>query len=1752
MSERYRRPDFRRPRGYNDRHRTISSGSRQTHRAGDSRSRDRRINEPRRSETGGQYTPRANTTSGSPRSHHGHSDSSRRHSHERSDRKEEHKREFSKDKTSAREHKARDERNDTKSERQTIKNSANHSKSRKENTRAGTSDTRSRDKYVDTKTERKTDKSVNEIKPKIEKQIVRKSSSAKRSENIASDKEKFLNVTKDTPAKDQRKGDTTLTSKKTESHGSQSHNVRKSKEKKTNERNMASHRSERPEKSIPVNTLRETSHKRSEMESKQTSRNYPRARIQGCGGFSNRALQRPFGNRNIRTFGGRNTRTLTRRSATNRRFEQSETNRGRSGERREPGFINHAEQQERYHEENDLRDRFSKPLNEFHGKDRGETEVFDSRFYDERERHNESFDKQRLSHRVDINHRQESSFHRELRQEGSFDRERKQEGSYDRERRREGSYDREKRQECSYDRERRQDASYDRAQRPDAMYDREQHQGANYDREHRHDADYDKNRWSSSYAEPSTSREDKPEYRVPQDYYETSLKFDGRHENRDRSYDRSRHEHDGQFELARTGLDSDRHLDERDNAIEQDYNRRYDETGYERSSDLRGRGDVDFQASERHEYELNRNDHGLNNESRQEQKGNFRQWQTGYSARRSVNVKSRSQQHYRNTKRKLLTSRFHTLNRNKYNDKYHKRPLAAHKSEGESKMKSEGTRHERKQTDRPKANPQVDRGASGCLLKEDRPYKERQNEGFVVHMDPPLKQNMKRENETEGIDIDTVQQPMIIIPNQDGRQTLDQFGNIINLPDVGQGGLAPIPIQNSNGQEMLFIPFGGNTVLPENIVPVQQAGFPVGFVPQLIPSDQLQRNVTASENDFDENEIDTNAKNENTKHSTKKTLTSEQRAKIRTKLKMRRKENLVKEVEKKVLENLDKKSIDGTLKSSTQEKGAKSGTPKKITKKDAKGQNIYEDVSDLDDVSDLEDVSDEEVEENLSDWEKVSVDEIELDANERRPKFRKQNEPRTLIQHSITRRKLNVRRGPVHTLIQSNIENNKGTEQTRRNDKLKYRQAQLLSDIATVSNPVRIDAREKVISSKIQTGMHSDHIKMEHEKSTTADKRVFKAYTAKRISEELKRIEIENRMKSLQEQRTLTVKDRKSNVDDYKRSNIREQRPISPLQVTVRNNLYEKKENVREYHSDGANEFDESDHNRRDGGQFDKAEKYDSKHDRNLPRQKLSGNRGFSTDNRMGEEITIENNTHTDKRIIREKTLSGHSNVNIIRKGDFPVSGKQNNNNEVESGFSQKNDRHDLNKKNTWRQDSGRNEDRSRKVPFNERDTGNKFDQKKDKSIHSVNRNERNRNSSGKDECNQRSETIRKNSKEHREPPPRYRGDRKTPPRYRENRSREAERAEQYSKKTESWSHQKQRYDRRDDRGPARSDYDEQERKRDFRKTDDEDLREGISSVKKMRNVENENDFGKKFNRKDHSLESKVETLVDMNNATVAEQQGNRGENFDPSLPPVQTMPAMTAPPAPPLPDMSLPPPQLMRTQYVPSSQVVIQTPPLLGQPTQIQNVQQPQIIGLQQSQPIQTLQNTPNLQQQTLSFQPQSVGMQHSFQQQALSQQSNLGILQQQSSNQPIQFQNSDLSQQTQQRSYQIVIDHSQPLIHQLGQQQNVSSQQPQQMQPQIIHTNVQQSQTGSVSSQLQNLNQLSGSVGNQQRQQGQIVTNQNPFQNVQQTLNTLGITQGAGMQARIVSVGQGQNIIQGQVGGQTQQRGYLVPTSFSGNPQG
>lgn len=1136
---------------------------------------------------------------------------------------------------------------------------------------------------------------------------------------------------------------------------------------------------------------------------------------------------------------------------------------------------------------------------------------------------------------------------------------------------------------------------------------------------------------------------------------------------------------------------------------------------------------------------------------------------------RRQNLLSKNLQHYRNTKRKIITNRFRkpyrtrnvistisrkTIDKDDRNESRYQQKSAESGKKGGLKSTSD----DGQQLDRPKLKPHIDRGASGCLLKEDRPYEERQNEGFIVHMDPPFKRAAATARETKrDKNVEAFRQPMIFIPNQDiqhgSRQTLDQFGNIINLHEVPQGGLTPMAIQTSSGQEMIFIPFGGNTVLPENIIPIQQGNFPIGFVPQFIPPNHIQSTSADIPGTSTNMKETSKAKAENEKAPNKKPLSSEQRAKMRSKLMQRRKQNLVKEVEKKVLENLDRKSMDdkmkGTKQSESREKENTWVSPEKIAKKDPLGQNIYDDVSDLEDVS-------EDENEHLSDWENVSVDEIELDANERRPKFRKQNEPRVFIQHSLIKRKLHVRRAPAQTFGKSKSNTETGQEQGKENTDCKKPRMHG-EDRANISQN-KISVKENQ-AYNIKTGMYGDEISGVNESNASSDKHVFKAYTASRVSGEIKRIDLEERLQS----KTIPpVKDRISNNEDRRTSGLHEPRAMSPLQVTVKNNLYERKENEREIRSHKINEFREEKLERQDKDLWKRASNRRNILDRDIKRHAVSGNKSSMIIPRRENE-RFEITTGSDTRIIQERGQSDQFDITSQREDNLTNRGRKEEENEQS---------HKVIQRGAWNWESKRTKEGSRDGSYKNKSMENKYNQRSAQTFNPAQKGERYRNT-GTDELFKRDEMVEIDISRQRNDGTRalrqdeglrnkigredfHRNYRKPVAGFKITKDESVGtklgpgRAESYLKGRDGTAQrhrQEERFNSRDDFSHTTNRHSEHRLKRGLSKPQNKDKNDENISRRQMINFDAEQEFENEMaNRgREGSFDDRVESVFSGSDDLPYSQQGSSKDKFDPSLPTLQNVPSVNTAPVSLLPDMSLPPPQMMGTRFMSTSQVMIQNPPLLGQSSQVQNIQQPQMIELHQSQPLHSLQNSQNIQHQTLTFQPQSAGHQQSFQQQT-SQQSNLGLIQQQPSNRQIQFQSH--SQQPQQRSYPVLIDNNQPLAQQLslGQQQNISSQQQQPIQ-QILHSNVQSSQPGcavSYSSQLPNLNQPV-STASPQQQQSRDVMRQNPFQNVQQTLRTLGLNQELGMPARIVGIGQRQN-----VGGQAQ--GFLVPASFSGSLQG
>ena len=1130
---------------------------------------------------------------------------------------------------------------------------------------------------------------------------------------------------------------------------------------------------------------------------------------------------------------------------------------------------------------------------------------------------------------------------------------------------------------------------------------------------------------------------------------------------------------------------------------------------------------------------------------------------------------SNSQQYYRNAKRKIVRGagkwgnktqrQFSSVNqhgnaRNRSQSQLNKRASIKQSSTVSDKRSTERTEEaiSNSQTtqlpERPKANPTVDRGASGCILKEDRPYEERQNEGFQIHMDPPLKKETASENrQKDDKSTDPLQQSVIFIPNQDfqqgARQAIDQFGNVVQLPEAPQGGLAPVPIRSHDGQEMIFIPFGSNAGLPENIVPVQQSNFPFGFLPQLVPADPMAQHQKEPMTKQQEDKSGKTTKSDDNKATNRKPLTSEQRARMRSKLMARRKQNLVKEVEKKVIENfLDRSnSIDSKSKISKDSSSRKSKrqsslknvgfSPSKTAKKDTKA-DIYEDVSDL------EDVSEDEIEQ-LSDWENVSVDEIELDANERRPKFRKQNEPRTFIQHSATKRKLNVRRAQAQAFKQSEGESNPGqvyrAQPTEKTDMHSQR------DHDTNVNTENAIPSNKSIS-KAYPDMYSDRVtEIKNKRDTQSDTRVYKAYTASRISEELKRVEIEGRlnrkeqaMSPLQNRKDRhPVQDRKTRNDSQRRRNIYESRPISPLQVTVKNNLYEKKDQSKEC------EY-EHDEEGTPGDSQIKRDRVEHASHRGEPGLNLDNRFGKSrhnvTDIKQVDRNRFGNNSDSDRRIIREKDQGQSYDQNErqdISKQETFFRKMGNEETELDNNEYKKypivREQEKLNERETY---SGmrRNIESTNAVPARTGGKGDNTEMERKNTFYHSGQDERTNYRTRTGHGYKPAQKYREGRRDNEDKPFSKREEPKRPESYREGNERPIKRFK--SKENSS---------NKDDYSQRGTGYSDQSKKRgtmyyqhgEF--SDENTDRKGIAE-----SGDEEDDFGNMYPRKRGTSEFISTEEPILNNNSQITRPINCNETFDPSLPPIQNVTAMSAPTAPPLLDMSLPPPQLMSAQFASSPQVILQNQPVLAHQSQLQSIQQSQILGLQQSPQMQTLQRSQTGQQSALNFQPQMVGQQQSFQP-SLSQQQNMG--QSDASIQPqlqLQTQNSS-QQQPQQRNFQVLIDHSQPMAHQLNvtQQQTIGSQQRQQQQMNSGSLN-------SFSSQAQNMNQPI------QQSQSPMGTNPNPFQNVQQTLNTLGINQGTGMPARIVSVGQGQNVIQGQVTGQPQARGYLVPASFAGSFQG
>ena len=1092
----------------------------------------------------------------------------------------------------------------------------------------------------------------------------------------------------------------------------------------------------------------------------------------------------------------------------------------------------------------------------------------------------------------------------------------------------------------------------------------------------------------------------------------------------------------------------------------------------------------------------------------------------------------------------------------------------------ETEEKSASNGQDIQQSEIPKRKAVVDRGKSGCVLKEDRPYEDRQSEGFLIHMDPPLNQEIATENQivSDKNMAQVQQQPVIFIPNQDFQhgagQNVDQFRSIVhlqNVPDGSKAGIPPLPMQGSDGQEMIFIPFGSNTKLPDNMVPVQQNNFPFGFIPQFVPADQMAQTPMNAIGKFNAEAV-SSVKIEDIKTVKRKPLTNEQRAKIRSKLLLRKKEMLVKEVEQKVLENfLDKSKIASSVSKvsegdnnqlNKQDKDRKAGSsPYTKSRKEIGNEfNIAEGPSSkkskkevasvtlYDAVSDLEDVSDEEETDKLSDWENVSVDEIELDANERRPKFRKPNEPRTFIHHSTTKRKLNVRKATAQRF--DSDKNGSVTETLTRNEISPYSQSNMQSKRNT-------SIKERNLS----------------------DKKVYRAYTTNRVSEELKRIESENRMTNRDHTRS-PVFDSKSNKDQW-HSNIRETRQISPLQVTVKNNLYGNKETSYSREESSGNmdrPEDGYDRGRPDNESRKRKSAYDKPPDSNINRHKDTMNAPSNRTDIQSQEVSFNDNTLSDRRIIREmrQRESFGSREDRERGMHLIVTKREEDdrtrkeletysyvNRSISNEFSYN--------------ETNQNDHRERAPLSRDRDIDdNLVNQRTNRLTHNTD--------SARDDYKSR---VRQDIRQDVRPDERHSRDRDG---FNHNKSQKyskndkAGRTEPYIQdkdRTERRLRQKEKSAYKNDNHRANdknleSPYKRDDGNRHHADEDDDDFLYGSSERKK--GISDEEGDEQNFidepvsKNQDTDYDTTVIGTFGMGNATIISQPMNQVDIFDPSLPPIQNVSTISAPSAPGLPDMSLPPPQLIATQFASSPQVVVRNAPLLNQESQVQTIQQPQIIGLQQSQPVQTFQSTQTIQQPTLAFQPQ-IANQQSFQQQTVSQQPSVGqmgtSIQQQSVNQQLQFQSQGPGQQQQQqRSFQILVDHSQPLTQQLSlnQQQNLTSQQQQQ---QLMNTNIQQPQSRSAiiqqpqsrsvvsySSQNQNLNQGVNTAS--QQAQSQIAVNQSPFQNVQQTLSTLGINQGVGMQGRVVGVNQGQTVIQRQVQGQSQQRGYIVPASFTGSLQG
>ena len=1006
-----------------------------------------------------------------------------------------------------------------------------------------------------------------------------------------------------------------------------------------------------------------------------------------------------------------------------------------------------------------------------------------------------------------------------------------------------------------------------------------------------------------------------------------------------------------------------------------------------------------------------------------------------------------------------------------------------------------------------KSKAVYDRGQNGCVLREDRPYEEREKKGFMNRRRRQEKTENIGENQSEAHkNTNPIQQPVLFIPNPEFQcgvgQNVDQYGNILNLADSSKGTITHLPVQNSEGQEMIFIPFGNSANLSENNLPVQQNSFPFTFVPQFVAPDQLNINATGDSGKINEDSPRDVANDVVT--SKRKPLTNNQRAKLRSQLLLRRKKMLVKEVEEKVLQNFlgkskiikskvikDKESINQKSRKDADESShqiSERDNGKKIRSKSLSSRSSYKRPKEeaakrmiYDTVSDLEDVSDEEGEEaNLSDWENVSVDEIELDANERRPKFRKPNEPRTFIHHSATKRKLNVRKSSGKIFDQD-----KSVDKPKRNDN-------------TLHN---------------KSSVHNDKMVGKNNTKST-ENNVFKAYTTERVSQELQRRESETRQNNRDQMTVANISSKKQ----YRNRNNK--RSIDSLQVTVKNNLYEKKETTYKsnqthgYHDDMAKGYDR-----------DRSEIEDRKQSGSDMKPSVNRRETVKQEVSYNEKQFMDQRSVTDKRIIRDKrqrfgddddreshvkTLKNVEANKVAYKRDIKGIPKENKYDEVKF--------------------------LDRRSPTSQRqsvDMTESFEQHRERF-------QSNANSKGDHYQSRNLHEHREDRGENRHT---TRNSRERGDRYFGNRNKR-DSTNDRTDKTEQYSYNRDRPDSKYyDKESSTADYSKSGNRRDshFRHpTEVEEL--------DQRNSEKTNQgFDQDIDEQNYEEELDQEIGADFDNVamnsyeafdTPSSQPIN--QVFDPSLPPIQNMPTMSAMSVSGLPDMSLPPPQALTSQFS-APQVIMQTTPLLNQQSHLQPVQQSQIVGLQQSQPLQTFQNDRIIQQGALNVQPQIA--QQSFQ--GISQQSNVrqtdNQLQQQLINKPLQIQTQGNIQQQQQRSYQILVDHSQPRNQQmsvnqqmnLNQQQNMNSQQLQQM------ANLQQSQPVSFSNQKGNANQVG------QQQQSRIISNQNPFQNVQQTLNNLGIEQGMGMHGRIFGVNQGQTFIQQQMQGQAQSRGYIVPAS-------